>query len=300
MENELIETILSEDAALRNRPIDLLLKGKDVHDLLRISEELESFRTSCDNLYHKVRATLFLFFIHRFCLQENLQIVPHGEIPFDGIKAACDRDFEKAIVIYLAEIETRGGLDGSICSALADAYYKLSFKYLLEQVKRSISHTAENFHLFNSTGLDDYPWTTPSALTASDAATGFYPVLMETCPVRLDPSHSGWSDIFFLGMDFPEGARVVNISINLKVHGSDGEILPPCECYVRFIPEPVIHLVSVDLKSSKKISTLKELYNFGNDYLSLLKAGIVASGIVPPCFEDKTIELSGYTPQASE
>ncbi len=116
-------------------------------------------------------------------------------------------------------------------------------------------------------------------------------MLMETCPVRLDPSHSGWSDIFFLGMDFPEGARVVNISINLKVHGSDGEILPPCECYSRFISEPVIHLVSIDLKSSKKISTLKELYNFGNDYLSLLKAGVVASGIVPPCFEDKTIEL---------
>ena len=44
MENELIETILSEQAALRNRPIDLLLKGKDVHDLLRISKELEAFR----------------------------------------------------------------------------------------------------------------------------------------------------------------------------------------------------------------------------------------------------------------
>ena len=255
-------------------------------------KNLKPFATSCDNLYHKVRATLFLFFIHRFCLQENLQIAPHGEIPFEGVKAACDRDFEKAIGIYLAAIEKRGAPDSSICSALADAYYKLSFKNLLKQVKRSISHTAENDHLFTVKGLDDYPFTTPADLTVADPATGIYPVLMETCPVRLDPSHSGWSDIFFLGMDFPEGARVVNISINLKVHGSDGEILPPCECYARFIPEPVMHLVSLDLKSSKKISTLKELYNFGNDYLSLLKAGVVASGIVPPCFEDKTIELA--------
>jgi galactokinase/mevalonate kinase-like predicted kinase len=291
MENELIKTILSENTALRNRSINLLVKDKDLDDLLNITKELEVFRTSCDNLYHKVRAALFLFFIHRFCLQENLQIPPHGEIPFDGVKAAYDRDFEKAIRIYLAEIEKRGSPDSSICSALADAYYKLSFTYLLNQVKRSISHTGENDHLFNTKGLDDYPFTTPPDLTVADSTTGVYPVLMETCPVRLDPSHSGWSDIFFLGMDFPEGARVVNISINLKVHGSDGEILPPCECYSRFIPEPVIHLVSIDLKSSKKISTLKELYNFGNDYLSLLKAGVVASGIVPPCFEDKTIEL---------
>ncbi len=38
----------------------------------------------------------------------------------------------------------------------------------------------------------------------------------------MDLSHSGWSDIFFLGMDFPEGARVLNISIDLAVrdHGS--------------------------------------------------------------------------------
>jgi hypothetical protein len=271
MGNELIETILSENPALRNRSITLLVKDKALDDLLIITKELEAFRTSCDNLYHNVRATLFLFFIHRFCLQENLQIPPHGEIPFDGIKAACDRDFEKAIGIYLAAIEKKGGPDSSICSALADAYYKLSFHNLLNQVKRSISHTGENFHLFNCTELGDYPFTTPSDLTVTDPATGAYPVLMETCPVRLDPSHSGWSDIFFLGMDFPEGARVVNISINLKVHGSDGEILPPCECYARFIPEPVIHLVSVDLKSSKKISTLKELFNFGNDYLSLAK-----------------------------
>ena len=36
----------------------------------------------------------------------------------------------------------------------------------------------------------------------------------------MDLSHSGWSDIFFLGMDFPEGARVLNISIDLSVRGS--------------------------------------------------------------------------------
>ena len=41
--------------------------------------------------------------------------------------------------------------------------------------------------------------------------SGLYPILQEKTPVRMDLSHSGWSDIFFLGMDFPEGARVLHI-----------------------------------------------------------------------------------------
>ena len=45
---------------------------------------------------------------------------------------------------------------------------------------------------------------------------GAFPILRETTPVRMDLTHSGWSDIFFLGMDFPEGARVLNVSIDLR------------------------------------------------------------------------------------
>ena len=66
----------------------------------------------------------------------------------------------------------------------------------------------------------------------------------------MDLTHSGWSDIFFLGMDFPEGARVLNISIDLGVRG-DGrpaEPKPPVEAYFRVIDQPVLRLVSVDLQ----------------------------------------------------
>ena len=51
-----------------------------------------------------------------------------------------------------------------------------------------------------------------------NAADGAYPILRERTPVRLDLTHSAWSDIFFLGMDYPEGAKVLNISIDLGVH----------------------------------------------------------------------------------
>jgi len=287
MPNELIQTILSQDDIIRNRPIDILLKNKNMAQLKILSEELEVFRKSSNNLYHKVRASLFLFVIFRYFLQSIKEIPRNGEIPFEGIKFALDRNFEQAVSIY----RKNGGQNSALYSALADSYYNLSFQYLLDQVKLAISRSDENYYLYNINGLDDYPFSVPPELTTPDAETGLYPLGMDASPVRLDPSHSGWSDIFFLGMDFPEGARVVNISVNLRIHGSNERILPPCECYSRFIEDPCIHLTSIDLNASKRISTLKELFNFGNDYLSLLKAGVVASGIVPPCFEHKDISL---------
>jgi UDP-N-acetylglucosamine pyrophosphorylase/galactokinase/mevalonate kinase-like predicted kinase len=237
-----------------------------------------------------VRASLFLFVIYRFYLQEHEETPRHGEIPFQGITAAYKRDFEKSIGIYRREMTQNRRSDGALFSALSDSYYKLSFQYLLDQVKLSISHCRENVHLYQIQGLSAYPFSVSPELTIPDDQ-GLYPVGVDMSPIRLDPSHSGWSDIFSLGMDFPEGAKVINISANLRIHGSEGPVVPPCECYCRYIEEPVLHLVSVDLQTSKKVSTLKELFNFGNDYLSLLKAGVVASGVVPPCFEKKDIAL---------
>jgi hypothetical protein len=287
MSNNLIETIISTDETTRNRSINSLLLNRSLDELLSDADELEQFRKSSTNLYHKVRASLFLAVIYRFNLQNCAGVKKHGQIPFSGVQAAFDREFEKSIDIYLKSNSN----NGAVFSALADSYYKLSFKYLLDQVKLSISECKENHNLYNINGLDDYPFAVADELTVPDRENGNYPVGMDASPVRLDPSHSGWSDIFFLGMDFPEGAKVINFSVDLRVHGSSAPIKPPCECYCRYIKEPVIKLVSVDLKSSKKVNSIKELFNFGNDYLSLLKAGVVASGIVPPCFEDKDIEL---------
>ena len=64
--------------------------------------------------------------------------------------------------------------------------------------------------------------------------------------MRLDLSHSGWSDIFFLGMDYPEGARVLNISVDLGVHGRDSATRPPIAAYVRVLAEPLLRLTSLE------------------------------------------------------
>jgi hypothetical protein len=109
--------------------------------------------------------------------------------------------------------------------------------------------------------------------------------MTERTPVRMDLSHSGWSDIFFLGMDYPEGARVINISVDLGVHGRDKSPIPPIETRVRVIDEPVLRLSSVDLGDTKDVTSLDDLFNFGNDYLGLVKAGVIASGLVPASLE---------------
>ena len=291
MSNQLVETIVSKNDRIRNRSITSLLLNKNRNNLLELAEGLETFRVTSNNLYYKVRASLFLFVIYRYYLQENKEIPSSGIIPFEGIKFAFQRDFEKSIDIYLKEFRGNGIYNGSVFSALAYSYYNLSFKYLLDQVKLSISKCKENYHLFNIKELSDYPYSVPLELTSPHHETDLYPVGLDRAPVRLDPSHSGWSDIFFLAMDYPESARVVNLSVNLRIYGSNGPILPPCECYCRYIKEPIIRLTSVDLKTSKDISTSRELFNYGNDYLSLLKAGVVASGVVPPSFEGRNIGL---------
>ncbi len=79
-------------------------------------------------------------------------------------------------------------------------------------------------------------------------------------------------------MDFPEGARVLNVSIDLGVRGRDAGPRPPVEAYLRVIDEPVLRLVSVDLGAAADITSLAEVFDFAKDYLGLLKAAVIAAG----------------------
>ena len=92
-------------------------------------------------------------------------------------------------------------------------------------------------------------------------------------------------------MDFPEGARVLNISIDLAVRGRDEAPRPPVEAYFRVIDEPVLRLTSVDLNAAADMTDLADVFDFARDYLGLLKAAIIASGIVPPGMEGSGADL---------
>jgi len=280
----LTDLIISSDERVRNQSLDDACMGLSLETLLAEADALDRFRRTSDNLYHRVRALLFLHSIHRFHLPPLLCNAPSGEIPFKGYVNLLERRFEEAVDLFLEKQQENGPGDG-ISSALAVAYQKLAFQTLADQVRRSVRSVAGNQWMFRMGHPDDQPLRICKQLIARDPSSGLYPILRERTPVRMDLTHCGWSDIFFLGMDYPEGAKVLNISVDLAVHGRDKEPAPPVEASLRVIDEPVLRLTSVDLGCSAEISSLNEVFDFAKDYLGLLKAAVIASGIIPPGIE---------------
>jgi galactokinase/mevalonate kinase-like predicted kinase len=286
----LIESIQSALPEIRDRSITTLTQGASLAEKLQACEELESFRKQSQNLYEQVRASLFLHAIYRFEVQEDPSIGATGLIPFAGFVDLMERRYEQAITAFRRAIQADAP-SGAICSALAQAYDQIAFQTLADQVRRSVRNCQGNRWMFRVGGVEEHPLRIHPQLLARESDDALYPILVESTPVRLDLSHSAWSDIFFLGMDYPEGARVLNISVDLGVHGRDAEPRPPIECRVRVISEPLLRLTSIDLGACKDVATLDELFNFGNDYLGLVKAGVIASGLVPPSLEGTSVNL---------
>jgi len=287
---DIIETIVSDDQAVRNRSIEELLSGQSTKQLLVIAREIESFRECADNLYQRVRAALFLFFLYRFYLIGRADVELLGRINYQGVQYSLDRKFEHALKVFLQDL-TQNGHNEHVYSALADVYHKLAFEYLIDQVHASIKASRGNGILFSAASLEKYPYGASARVNRREPVSSLYPIIFERTAVRMDLSHSGWSDIFFLGMDFPEGARVINISVNLGISGMDCAIRPPIEAYIRVIDEPVIRITSCDLGETRDILHLEEVFNFASDHLGLLKAGIVASGVIPPALRGSATSL---------
>ncbi|WP_224995258.1 UTP--glucose-1-phosphate uridylyltransferase [Cesiribacter sp. SM1] len=282
--NPFIETITSADTATRNRSFFEISRQLSAKELLNQLRELDNFRKATPSLYDKVRAILFLYAGFRFFLMEAPEIPATGKISYAGFEDLLARRFEHAIATFLKELDTKGP-NATLFSALAESYHHLSFQILADQVRKSVRSSKGNQWMFRVGHQEEHPIRIHPRLLQRQEDSLFYPLLHEHTSVRMDLTHSGWSDIFFLGMDYPEGARVINVSIDLGVYGRDKDIRPPLHSYVRVIPEPVLRLTSIDLNTTKDIHDLSDLFNFGNDYLSLVKAGVIASGLIPPSFE---------------
>ena len=281
--------ITSSDAATRDTALAAACDQLNLEQLLSEAKELDEFRRESDNLYHRVRALFFLHALHRFHLPPKLVGNPVGQIPFEGHQHLLDRRFQEAIDTFLTTQKSEGPGD-AISSALANAYHQLAFQTLANQVRKSVRTVRGNQWMFRMGHPADHPLRFRPELLPVAGKTA--PILLERTPVRMDLTHSAWSDIFFLGMDFPEGAKVINVSVDLGVHGRDTETAPPVEAYLRVIDEPVIRLTSVDLKATASIDSLGEVFDFAKDHLGLLKAAVIAAGIVPPGIEGSGQKLS--------
>jgi hypothetical protein len=281
--SRLTDIITASEPAVRNQSLDAVCRGESLDQLLAECSALDSFRRDSGNLYERVRALFFLYALHRFHIPRIADLNCRGRIPFHGYEHLLQRRFEEAIDEFLA-IQKREGPSDAISSALAAAYHRLAFQTLADQVRRSVRSVRGNQWMFRMGHPGDQPLRIRSELQ-QQGADGTYPILRERTPVRMDLTHSAWSDIFFLGMDFPEGAKVLNVSVDLGVHGRDTAARPPVEAYLRVIEEPVLRLTSLDLGATADISELSEVFDFAKDYLGLLKAAVIASGIVPPGIE---------------
>jgi len=296
--SELWSIITASDPEQRNRSLNSFCSRASTTELIAEATDLESRRHTTESLYDRVRALFFLYAVHRFHLPLRPEsATSRSHIPYAGVERLLNRRYEEAISIFLAAQTTHGLSDG-ISSALASAYRGLAFQTLADQVRRSVRSVRGNQWMFRTGHPSDYALRLrrellPSALGAPA------PILHEATPVRMDLSHSGWSDIFFLGMDLPEQARVLNVSINLALHGSQTP-KPPVEAYLRVIDRPVIRLVSVDLDASAEIRELQEMFDFGRDYLGLLKAAVIASGIVPAGLEGSDQPLTDLLRQLTQ
>lgn len=280
----LTSIVTSADPDLRDRAIDAFCTAASIDTLLAECADLEAFRHRSDNLYERVRACFFLHAIHRFHLPAKAGLPASGSIPFAGYLHLLERRFEEAVALFL-QIQQREGPTDSLSSALAAAYHRIGFQTLADQVRRSVRSVSGNQWMFRMGHPYDQPLRLRPELRMKSAPDAAYPVLQETTPVRMDLTHSAWSDIFFLGMDYPQGARVLNVSIDLAVRGRDTQPRPPVEAYLRVIDEPVLRLTSVDLGATSDMTQLDEVFDFARDYLGLLKGALIASGLVPPGLE---------------
>jgi hypothetical protein len=286
-----VDIIVSDQPEIRDQSIENLCSELSLEEILMESYELEQFRKNSQNLYHKVRALFFLYYIHRFYMVFHPESGSKAIIPYTAHDNILNRRFEEAIE-QLLSIQKENGVNQGISSALADAYRKLGFQTLTAQVRQSVRSTVGNSWMFRIGHPLDHPLRFRSELLIKDETAGTFPIIREDTPVRMDLSHSCWSDIFFLGMDFPEGARVLNISVDLCIAGSGEAPVPPVEAWLRVIDEPVIRLVSTDLEAVTTIRNISSVFNFAEDYLGLLKAAIIASGLIPPGMEGLNMDVA--------
>ncbi len=277
---------LAEGRPAGDQTFDSFARSAGPARLETICGELEDFRRATPNFYHGVRAIFFLAAVHRYYLPPHFPAGGGGLVPYAGHKLALARRYEESLAVYAEHRRIHGSSD-ALSSACAAAYQGLAFKTLAAQVQKTVRKVRGNQWMFRMGHPQDYPLRLRPELLARDEAApdSPYPVLAEETAVRLDLSHAAWSDIFFLGMDYPEGAQVLNLSVNLGVHGRDADTRPPVCAFLRVIDEPVVRLVSVDLGVSADLTDLADIFDFAKDYLGLLKAAVIASGLIPSGLE---------------
>jgi hypothetical protein len=260
---------------------DMLFDGLSSEELLHMVKGLEDIYNSASNRYKKIQAAMFLSRIYSYYLPNQMGMVNIGTIPYAAIKALEHQCYDEALKVLSDTVHNSNYLSEAMMKVLGLSYWSKAFSIIEEQVKTCFS--TRYSELFKLNSIDEYHLKSPSYYENN--------LEMVSMPVRIEHTSCIGSDIFYLAMDRPEKARCINISVNLFDADTE-KLVPPINVLVRPIKEKGIKLTSVDLNCSKMIVDLDDLFNMFSDDLSLLKAAIIVSGLVPPALKGKENEIS--------
>ena len=141
-------------------------------------------------------------------------------IPFAGYEHLLSRRFEEAIDVFLAA-QRRAGRATRSPAPWPRPTSALGFQTLADQVRRSVRSVRGNQWMFRIGHPADHPLRLRPELLRGAPRPAPFPILRERTPVRMDLRTAAGATSSSSGMDFPEGARVLNVSIDLGVRGRD-------------------------------------------------------------------------------
>ena len=150
--SELIRIITAEAPDVRNWSLDAFCRSATLEQLRGECASLDRFRRDRENLYERVRALFFLYAIYRFHIPLKPGLPSGGLVPFEGYDNLLKRRFAEAIDIFLA-----APLSDGTASALAEAYRRLAFQTLANQVRRSVRSVRGNQWMFRIGHPADHP-----------------------------------------------------------------------------------------------------------------------------------------------
>ena len=179
----LLDIITSTEATTRNRSLDAACQGMSLDKLLHECQQLDDYRRRCDNLYDRVRSLFFLYAIHRFQLPTHLAGRESGRIPYSGYEHMLNRRYPEAIDVFLSRL-IADGPSVSLSSAIGEAYHRLAFQTLADQVRRSVRTVRGNQWMFRTGHPADVPLRIRSELQTIDESANSYPILRERTAVH--------------------------------------------------------------------------------------------------------------------
>ena len=288
---QLIETITGSDPAVRDRSAESLARTQVWQRNSRHAGSSRSFaaaaKTCTNGCAHRSSCTRFTATRFRKTRRSGA-----GLIPFSGFTHLMDRRYEQAIAEFL-DAMTRDGPSGTVASALAQG---LRTGRVPDAGRPGAATRFDHARAIAGCSA----WAAPTNIRCElrrscwlrEPDLGLFPILVERTAGAARSFPQRLVGHLLPGDGFSGRARVLNISVDLGVHGRDRQPRPPIESRLRVITEPILRLTSIDLNACKDVDSLDELFNFGNDYLGLVKAAVVASGLIPPALEGTSTRLA--------